>query len=146
MSMSGENESPASMRRRKFDMGVPANPRMVSRVRQALEELELPPALLSEAQLLASELVTNSIRHSGLRPDDLVRIRASWSGTKLRVDVYDRSGLAAPPPVAGTIRPTPGADSGWGLYLVERLASRWGAAPGRYWFELEFQYPERDGG
>jgi LytS/YehU family sensor histidine kinase len=133
-------ESLASARsgRRRLELRVGAAPKEVSHVRNALRELGLPPALRDDACLLVSELVTNSIRHAGLSLRDQVRIRAEWSGTKLRVDVYDR---AAPMPlrVAGSIRPPPGAESGWGLYLVDRLASRWGTLPGRHWFELEFQ-------
>jgi hypothetical protein len=44
--------------------------------------------------------------------------------------------------VSGSIRPTPGAESGWGLFLVDRLASRWGTAAGGYWFELRAEPPE----
>jgi anti-sigma regulatory factor (Ser/Thr protein kinase) len=115
---------------------------MLSRVRQSLNDLGLPPALLLDARLLVNELVTNSIRHSGLGPEDQVRVRADWSGTRLRVDVYDRAGPAGRSPVVGSIRPPPGAQSGWGLYMVDRVAARWGAVPGRYWFELDV---DRDG-
>lgn len=120
-------------------MRVPAAPGMVSQVRRAIKDLGLPSPLLDDALLLVNELVTNSIRHSGLGPEDQVRVRADWSGTRLRIDVYDRAGAPAPSRVAGSIRPPPGAASGWGLYLVDRLASRWGTGPGRYWFELELE-------
>ena len=30
-----------------------------------------------------------------------------------------------------------GAASGWGLFLVDRLASRWGTDEAGYWFELD---------
>ena len=40
-------------------------------------------------------------------------------------------------PLAGSIRPAPGSESGWGLYLVDHIASRWGSMPGRYWFQLD---------
>jgi anti-sigma regulatory factor (Ser/Thr protein kinase) len=139
--VTGKSGASAASRRQKFDLHLPAERRMVSRVRRSLEDLELPPTLLDDAKLLASELVTNSILHAGLGPNDRVRIRAIWLGTRLRVDVFDRSGMAASPPIAGSIRPTPGAQSGWGLYLVDRLASRWGAAAGRHWFELELERP-----
>jgi len=122
---------------RHLDFRVPAVPDMLRHVRQALDDLGLPPVLLTDARLLANELVTNSIRHSGLGPEDHVRVRADWSGTRLRVDIYDRAGARAASPVVGSIRPPPGAQSGWGLYLVDRVARRWGAVPGRYWFELE---------
>jgi len=117
---------------------VPATLKSVLRVRRALEDLGLPPALLDDAQLLATELVTNSIQHAGLLPHDSVHVRADWSGTRLRVDVRDRASLSQ---LAGAIRPSPGAESGWGLFLVDRLASRWGTGPGRYWFELELGEP-----
>ena len=127
----------SSQNRRHLDLLVPAAPDMLRRVRQALADLPLPPSLLADARLLANELVTNSIRHAELGPEDQVRVRADWSGTRLRIDVYDRAGERAPSPVAGSIRPPPGAQSGWGLYIVDRVARRWGAVPGRYWFELE---------
>jgi anti-sigma regulatory factor (Ser/Thr protein kinase) len=102
--------------------------------RRMLRWLSLPRPLADEAQLLVSELVTNSVRHAGLGPDDLIRLTADWSGTRLRVHVRDRPGRTAG--VSGTVRPPAGAESGWGLYLVERLASRWGTSVDGYWFEL----------
>jgi anti-sigma regulatory factor (Ser/Thr protein kinase) len=101
----------------------------------------LPEELLQDATLLTNELVTNSIRHAGLGPDDLVDVTAEWSGASLRVIVRD-GGPGTPPSgvVAGSIRPSPGGESGWGLYLVDKLASRWGTNLGGtagFWFELE---------
>jgi len=142
--VTGKREPSAASGRQQFDLHVPADLRIVSSVRRSLEDLGLPPTLLGDAKLLASELITNSIRHAGLGPEDQVRIRAAWSGTKLRVDVFDRGGRLGPDPIAGSIRPLPGAESGWGLYLVDHLASRWGAMGGRYWFELELE-PDVEG-
>jgi anti-sigma regulatory factor (Ser/Thr protein kinase) len=121
---------------RSLDLHLPATPKVASLVRRALSYLELPDDQLAIAQLLASELVTNSIRHAGLDPTDEVRVRATRLGERLRVDVYDGS-KAELHPLAGSIRPIPGAQSGWGLYLVDRLSDRWGTSPGRYWFEIE---------
>jgi anti-sigma regulatory factor (Ser/Thr protein kinase) len=121
-----------------LDLQVPAMPRMVSEVRRAVRNLPLPDPMLDDALLLVSELVTNSIRHAGLHPDDPIRVCAGMSGGRFRVDVIDGSRVRPPIRMAGAIRPAPGAESGWGLYLVEQLAARWGQGPGRYWFELEF--------
>jgi anti-sigma regulatory factor (Ser/Thr protein kinase) len=120
---------------RRLDASVRATRKAAWQARRALRRLALPGSLGDDAELLVSELVTNSVRHAGLRPDDLIRITADWSGDRLNVAV--RGGRGVPPAaVTGSIRPAPGAESGWGLYLVDRLASRWGTAAGGYWFEL----------
>jgi anti-sigma regulatory factor (Ser/Thr protein kinase) len=111
---------------------------VVAEVRRALDELWMPDELRADAQLLVSELVTNSIRHAEMGETEMIRVRASWTGHVLRVDVYDRPSNKSGPTLAGTIRPLPGAESGWGLYLIDRIASRWGSMPGRFWFEVEF--------
>jgi anti-sigma regulatory factor (Ser/Thr protein kinase) len=104
--------------------------------RRALQQLALPSPLADEAQLLVTELVTNSVRHAGLGPDERIQLTADWSGTWLRVHVRDRGRSRLAGAGAGSIRPAPGAESGWGLYLVDRLASRWGSSADGYWFEL----------
>jgi anti-sigma regulatory factor (Ser/Thr protein kinase)/transposase-like protein len=123
-----------------LELAVHATSDEVSKVRQALGSLGLPLNVLDDASLLLSELLSNSIKHSGLRPDEQVRVTADWSGSSLRVTVRDRPAQSAAPSLAGSIRPPPGAESGWGLYLVDRLASRWGTLDdndgGGYWFEL----------
>lgn len=132
----GRNRASSGADEPGLDLTIPATPSVVSQVRESFSELGLDSALLEDARLLVTELVTNSIKHAGLGPEDSIQVRASWSGTRLRVEVHDHlEGPAAR--VHGSIRPPPGAESGWGLYLVDRLASRWGTARGRYWFELE---------
>lgn len=115
---------------------VPARPEVVSDVRRAFAKLPLSERGLDTARLLVTELVTNSIRHAGLREDEPIRIRATVNGGVLRVDVLDRDRRHVRRTVAGAIRPPPGSESGWGLYLVDRLTTRWGWGPEGYWFEL----------
>ncbi len=111
--------------------------------RRALSRLDLPPPIAQTGALLVSELVTNSVRHAGLAPGQRIQLTADWSGTRLKVHVRDgvRGRGARPAAVSGSIRPTPGGESGWGLYLVDRLASRWGLDAGGYWFELRNDPP-----
>jgi integral membrane sensor domain MASE1/anti-sigma regulatory factor (Ser/Thr protein kinase) len=93
--------------------------------RKALSPLAatLTPQVYSDLRLQVSELVTNSVRHGQLRPNDLIRLRVDVSGGVLRVEVSDPGqgfGAEAPDPAAGSEL------GGWGLFLAERLADRWG--------------------
>jgi len=135
MGANGVSREPGTVRR--LDLRVPAEPPSVAWVRRSMHALAIPPGLMDDAELIVTELVGNSIKHAGLRDDDEIRISADWSGTRLRVAVRDRARPAGPAPVAGTIRPAAGAESGWGLFIVDRLASRWGTDETGYWFELD---------
>jgi anti-sigma regulatory factor (Ser/Thr protein kinase) len=89
------------------------------------------------ALLLASELVTNSVRHSGsAAPGEAVTVSVTAGGGTVLVEVTDRSGDGVPHlRQAGA-----GAGRGRGLQLVASLAARWGCRRdgGRTttWFEL----------
>ena len=124
----------------RLDLEVPPTPGMLSSVRAALTELPLSARALEDARLLVSELVANSMRHARLGPNDTIRVTAEVTHGRLRVDVVD-GGRRGAPLLEGAVHPRPGAESGWGLYLVEILSSRWGHGPGRYWFELEIDDP-----
>ena len=136
--MEGQSRRSASQGALSVDLQVPPTPSMLSEARRVLCELPLPDPVLEDAQLLVSELVSNSIRHAGLAPDDRIQVKAAVARGRLRVDVLNPS-RAGEPRLAGGIRPTPGAESGWGLYLVESLATNWGYGKGRYWFELDLR-------
>lgn len=88
------------------------------------------------AALLVSELVTNSVRHSGTAPDETVILRICSVRPAVRIEVVDwGTGFQFRPRSTPLDRP-----GGWGLQLVERLARRWGVEEGpptTVWFELE---------
>jgi anti-sigma regulatory factor (Ser/Thr protein kinase) len=94
------------------------------------------PDLLGKLRLLVSELVSNSVRHAGLKEDDLIRLSVWESAGRVRVEVTDLGGGFRPRlPDPDPLNPT-----GWGLYLVDRLADRWGVATNvetRVWFEMD---------
>jgi anti-sigma regulatory factor (Ser/Thr protein kinase) len=100
---------------------------------------ELPPAVRADVLLLLTELVTNGVRHSGLRSDQSLRVELRLWPRRVRVDVVD--------PGTRFVRAAPSvrvdASGGWGLFLVDRIASSWGverAGPGTcVWFELELE-------
>jgi anti-sigma regulatory factor (Ser/Thr protein kinase) len=84
------------------------------------------------AELLTSELVTNSILHA----NTAITVRLTVIDQRLRVEVVDHS-LAQPSPRHFGVE----AATGRGLELVEMLASSWGVDMGdggkTVWFELE---------
>jgi anti-sigma regulatory factor (Ser/Thr protein kinase) len=128
-------------RRTTLRLELPAKPEHLPDVRRALEELDLSDAIRDDAQLLATELISNSMRHAGLEPDDMIVVNIASFGRGLRVTVQDEGTRTLPEHiVAGSIRPSPTGRSGWGLYLVDKLATRWGTKVGGragFWFELE---------
>ena len=92
-----------------------------------------------EAVLLAGEVVSNSVRHSGSAvPGGVVTVSVTVTRTCLRVEVTDRAGDGSPALGAAV---SPGdAESGRGLRLVDALAARWGYERGgglaTTWFVL----------
>jgi anti-sigma regulatory factor (Ser/Thr protein kinase) len=73
-----------------------------------------------DVQLVASELVTNAVRHSSL-----AGLRLSRDGDCVILEVDDRS--QGEPRMAEEL--SPAAASGRGLVIVDRLVSRWGWRP-----------------
>jgi anti-sigma regulatory factor (Ser/Thr protein kinase) len=141
----GHHQQAAPDLPRRLEVRIPATHQAPATARRVLSTLALPRPLAFDAQVAVSELVSNSVRHAGLSPDDLIRVTADWSGARLWVHVRDRRRGTRPTGVSGSIRPAPGAESGWGLYLVEQCTSRWGTSASGYWFELQ-QQPPRPGG
>jgi anti-sigma regulatory factor (Ser/Thr protein kinase) len=117
------------------ELNLDSGPEAAVTARSTLAGLrgDLDPPLLESLGLLVTELITNAVRHTGApRVDVLVRV----SQPAVRVEVADRGpGFVAEP------RPRRrSSEGGWGLFLVERLADRWGVAREgrgtRVWFEL----------
>ena len=119
-------------------------PKCPGEARAALSPLaqDLPSQVYLDACLLVSELVTNSVRHARLRPQDPIRLQVETSDRLLRVEVSDPGegfGANAPEPVAER------GPGGWGLFLTERLADRWGvdrkSGWTTVWLEVDLQPP-----
>jgi anti-sigma regulatory factor (Ser/Thr protein kinase) len=72
---------------------------------------------VDDALLVVTELATNALQHGGGH----ALLRLTVDGTHLRIEVFDDD--PAPP-----VRRPAGPDGGWGLALVERLATAWGTA------------------
>jgi anti-sigma regulatory factor (Ser/Thr protein kinase) len=98
-------------------------------------EIHLSPSRQAELRLVASEVITNAVRHGS--DSDPVQIRALLCDGFLCVKVTDEGVGIAPTPRATA----PDRDGGFGLVLVETLSRRWGmtreAGRTRIWFEFD---------
>jgi anti-sigma regulatory factor (Ser/Thr protein kinase) len=115
-----------------------AGPSAAAIARNALVPIEaqVDEDLMADVRLLVSELVTNSVRHADVPPPALVSLDVSLDARKIHVEVRD-SGSGFEP---RRRRPGQSKAGGWGLYLVERLADRWGVMRNtvtRVWFEID---------
>lgn len=101
-------------------------------MRSLLDDWDMA-ALTETAELLVTELVTNSVLHAGTKIEVVVVER---SDRAIRVEVYD--GEPDPPEP----RPySPMSSTGRGLHIVQGFAASWGVTPldeGKsVWFELD---------
>jgi anti-sigma regulatory factor (Ser/Thr protein kinase) len=92
---------------------------------------------LYTATLLASELVTNAVRHGRGK----ITLRALLDDARLLVDVTDEGSVAEPVPRRRGMEDPSGG--GRGLMIVAAESSRWGIEKGtaHVWFELERSGP-----
>jgi anti-sigma regulatory factor (Ser/Thr protein kinase) len=121
-----------------LDLRLPAGPQSPGEARHALDEFagDVEEEQLDEVRLLVSELVTNSVRHAGMDSEQWIGLRVDHSPAVLRVEVTD----SGPGFEAGKPLPSLYQDSGWGLYLVEQIADRWGVKQEEgtcVWFEVD---------
>ncbi|MEW9518270.1 ATP-binding protein [Streptomyces tubercidicus] len=96
----------------------------------------LSEALLGDVELCAGEVVANAMEHTGAA--SVVRVSATSSGVRVEVvDTHPQLPSPAPCDAQG--------ESGRGLFLVDALATAWGAHPtgtGKtVWFEIAADSP-----
>jgi anti-sigma regulatory factor (Ser/Thr protein kinase) len=115
----------------KLDRG----PGAAAKARRGLARLrgDLDAPLMETLRLLVTELVTNSVKHTAAKTVELTVLVGRSS---VRTEVTD-GGSGFDPAQTGS----PSSDhTGWGLFLVERLAERWGVdkdgSATKVWFEL----------
>jgi len=107
----------------------------VSAARRGLDGFErlLDLSVFYDASLCVSELVTNAVLHANMGPEDELELDVEISDDTLRVAVTDLGSGFDP------MTPSPGDESGFGLYIVDRLSDRWGVERGDrtcVWFEM----------
>jgi anti-sigma regulatory factor (Ser/Thr protein kinase) len=110
-------------------------PNAAAKARRGLARLrgDLDAPLMETLRLLVTELVTNSVKYARA---DTVLLTVVVGNAVVLTEVTD-AGPGFDPAKTGS----PADDhTGWGLFLVERLAERWGVRKNgvgtKVWFEL----------
>ena len=110
---------------------VPWRATSVAQVRKAivddLEVREVSAAVIDEAEIVVSELVSNSIRHARPLADGNLRVHWKVKAGVVEVEVTDGGSESTPRPAPRTIW----APSGRGLRIVRSLAHEWGVTEDR---------------
>jgi anti-sigma regulatory factor (Ser/Thr protein kinase) len=125
-------QSPRMTLRLERTVHAPARAR--GAVSRRCEPLGLDASLLQSLILLVSEVVSNAVRHSGGHPEAPIELVASFDEEKIRVSVTDAGDGFVPRP-----RDPASTSDGYGLYLLEKVAARWGVeseGDTKVWFEL----------
>lgn len=116
-----------------LSMGAGSTPHEARRAVARCLGADVPAHTVRDALLMTSELATNAAIHT----DGGYELTAQWDlrSHSLRVEISDHSPLPAE-------RRLPGSEGvgGFGLHIVDALATRWGTTPtptGKsVWFEL----------
>ena len=119
-----------------FRLRIGGGPRAAGRARHELSRLraDLDNPLLESVRLLVTELVTNSVQHANA---DVVELAVLVARDRIRVEVSNPGATFE----AKEGEPGQESESGWGLFLVDRLSDDWGviddeAGYQRVWFEI----------
>jgi anti-sigma regulatory factor (Ser/Thr protein kinase) len=127
-----EEEAPVEL-----NLSLPPAVDAPQRARSEAEALALEGRTREDVTLLVSELVTNCVVHADLAPGQNIDLTLSRRDGTVRVEVRDRGrGFAAT--LVRSDEDDPG--SGFGLFIVEQLADRWGIERGAQtcvWFEVD---------
>jgi anti-sigma regulatory factor (Ser/Thr protein kinase) len=106
-------------------------------VRKVLAKLDSLGRVLGDLLLIASELVTNAVLYSGCSNEEVIRVRLDRARDHVLLSVWDPGVSGRSAAVAMAEQRSSGG--GFGLWLVARLARRWGTerAEGyRVWAEV----------
>jgi anti-sigma regulatory factor (Ser/Thr protein kinase) len=126
----------------RLDIELQGGFKAASEVRHLLADLKPHIAqekVYDDLVFMVNELVTNSIRHARIGISGKILLSVQADPRCVRAEVRDDG-----PGFDETAERSPTLDegSGWGLYLVERLADRWGVTHHKsrgvsVWFEID---------
>jgi hypothetical protein len=108
----------------RMQIKLPLEPESAQRARSAIAPLRAQAEISSfdDVRLLVSELVCDALATEPRPADGAITVEAEVSGGMTQVRVrFDGLSIRL-----RATKPQP-AESGWGVYLVQTLATRWGA-------------------
>jgi anti-sigma regulatory factor (Ser/Thr protein kinase) len=121
---------------RQLRLGGSAAPAAARELVSAMaERAHADEAFAERLRLVVSEVVTNSVRHGCPGDAQCVEVTVEVEPARVRLEVADEGPGFEPVPTRGR----PDRPGGWGLYLVDSLADRWGVEESpttRVWLEL----------
>lgn len=126
------------------ELRFPPAPASVRRAREAVASAldgRVSAEVERDVVLLVSEVVTTSLRHATPETRGDIGVLVSIRDDRIRVEVSDGG-----PGFDPQVRPSREGPSGWGLYLVDYLADRWGItadASNALWFEFDLERSPR---
>ncbi|HXJ65551.1 MAG TPA: ATP-binding protein [Actinomycetota bacterium] len=132
-------ESQVTDRGIELDVRLPTSATAPSSARALVGGLRdrLDDDVLDDLVLVVSEVVTNCVRHAELGPGDDITVRVRAASGNVRLEVVDHGRGFEPTQIGAHDPAMPG---GWGLYIVDQLADRWGVAREsgtRLWVEID---------
>ena len=103
----------------------PLTPTAPREARASLEGLgmALSPPAMETVRLIVSELVANSVIHSGMKAGEPIHMRVRLSRSAVRIEVMDQGSSQ---PALGIDEADHLPEENPGMYLVAQLADRWG--------------------
>jgi serine/threonine-protein kinase RsbW len=111
-------------------------PQAVGAARRVLREWEghFDPVLFYDLSLCVSELVTNRVRHGDSTADNYIELAVRRSEELVRAEISE--------PLEDVVLDTPSimTTGDWGMFIVDRVADRWGVSHGagtRVWCEID---------
>ncbi|MCX4796374.1 ATP-binding protein [Streptomyces sp. NBC_01242] len=111
----------------EYTLYIPHDPRAVTVSRRTLRLILTLHGLLplsETAELVATELVSNAVRHT----KGPAALRLRWAGRVLRIGVWDADPTPPAPPLSASASAE--AENGRGLDLVRNCTDGWG------WYQL----------
>jgi anti-sigma regulatory factor (Ser/Thr protein kinase) len=128
---------------RRFPL-TPTAPREARASLSGLRMALSPPAM-DTVRLIVSELIANSVVHSGMKAGEPIGMRVKLSRSKVRIEVTDRG---SNDPAIGLDESDHLPEEQPGMFLVAQLADRWGVEMGddrMVWAEVDPHRYERNG-